>query len=140
MKKLLGTLFLIGAMMLATAVPASAFEICFGFSGYGNQLKLEVTQFGSTFLLTGHDRVFQERAAFGSAYITGSNVQLGVHVVANDPSHVDIVYNGSLSLATLSGTANFVQIGGTQTNGVTMSSISCSAVPDSRGAPDTGSR
>jgi len=141
MKKLLGTLILVGVMMLAMAVPASAFEICFGFSGYGNSLKLEVTQFGNTFLLTGHDRAFAERAAFGSAYITPSNtVQLAVHVVANASGYYDVVYNANLSLATLSGTTNFNQIGGSQYTGVSMSSISCSGVPDSRGAPDTGSR
>lgn len=140
MKKLLGTLILIGAIMLATAVPASAFEVCFGFGYYGNQLKLEVTQFGNTFLLTGHDRVFAERAAFGSAYITPSNtVQMGVHVVANDTGHYDIVYNASLSLPNLSGTAYFVQIGGSELSD-TIYGISCGAVPDSRGLPDIGQK
>jgi hypothetical protein len=141
MKKLLGTLILVGVMMLAMAVPASAFEICFGLSSYGNEYKLEVTQFGNTFLLTGHEAVFAPQAVLGTAYLTPSNrIQLGLYVYADSADFWDLSMNASLSLSTLSGPVNGLQITGGGEFQDTLSAISCGGVPDSRGLRDVSAK
>lgn len=125
-------------LMLSLAGSASAFEICFGFSGYGNKFKLEATQFGNFFQLSGSERVFAERSVNATAYMAANNrVRMGLLQVANQgPSYSDIIWNADLSLSTLSGPITGRRVAFGDDISDTLSSISCSGVAEVDNRPD----
>lgn len=142
MKKLFGTLILVGAVTLALAAPASAFEICFGLDNFGSKFKLEVTQFGNFFQLSGSERAFADRAVSGTAFIGSNNtVRLGFLQVANaGPTFSDIIWNASLDLSTLSGPYTGRRVAFNDDISGNMMAIPCAGVADSQNLPDAAAR
>ena len=129
MRKKLGQIAVVGLLILAWAGSASASEVCLGLSNAGNRFKIEATQHGNFFQLSGSERVFADRAVTGTAFFgSGGTIRIGfTWIRATDVIHLD----ASLSSTTLSGP--YTTAGGSSG---TMSVISCSGVLDSDGLPD----
>jgi len=129
MRKKLGQIAVVGLLVLAWAGSASASEICLRIDGSGNRFKLEVTQLGNFFQLTGSERAFADRSVTGTAYVgSGGTIRVGfVWLTASNTIGIDL----SLNSTTLTGPYTSPQIA----DG-TMSVISCSGVLDADGLPD----
>ena len=53
---------------LTIAVPCSAFERCFSLGNFGNEYRIEFTEAGNSFILSGQGVVFADRAVSGAAF------------------------------------------------------------------------
>lgn len=138
MTRKLSLIAVVGFFVLAWVGSASAFPVCLGLSNFGSKFKLEVTQFGPFFQLTGSERVFDDRAVSGTAFPGENNtIRVGFLQVSNSGVNVtDIIWNASLASGSLSGPYTaYRPTFGDNISG-TMSSIPCTGVLGSDGLPD----
>lgn len=148
MRRFSGQIVVVGLLVLAWAGAASAFQFCIAPTNFGNVFKFEVTQFGPYFALHGSERVFAERATYGTAYVVpnSSTVRMGFSHIANDgPNFCDINWNVSLNLSSNppSGPYTARIICGASNGDLsgTMTQVACGAIPSpTNGLPDAGAR
>lgn len=141
MGKLIGKAVMVGFFVLTLVGSASAVEVCLGLSNFGNIFKVEATQHGNFFQLSGSERVFADRAVSGTAFVGANNtIRVGfLHIANNGQGATDIIWNAQLSAGTLSGPYTARRISFNDEISGTMSAISCSGVAG-EGGPDAGAK
>ncbi len=103
MKKGICIFALAVASVLVFTAAASAFEICFGLSNFGNKFRLEFTQHGQFWNITGNDCVFGPYPASGALTTEQGALTMGFTLHAVDDLGSDIHIKVPISPSTLSG-------------------------------------